>query len=79
MGPSPTPPRPMPALTPKHGVEKSLFEIAAKRLEIDHMCQYGAISNTWAGYRISSSRSPCTQNRGILNRRPQIEDIMWGR
>ena len=27
---------------------------------------------------MSSSRSPLTQNRGVVNRRPQIEHIMWG-
>ena len=44
------------------------------------MCQLGANESTWAGYRISSSRSPRTPNRGkqTVNRRPQIEHIMWG-
>ena len=43
------------------------------------MCQWGATRNTWAGYRISSSRSPRTADRGVDNRRPRIEHIMWGR
>ena len=37
------------------GVEKSPYEIAAKRLEIDHMCQLEANRNQLAGYRMSSS------------------------
>ena len=72
---------PRPPMSPQTGgeVEKSPFDIAAKRLELDHMCQYETFMNTWAGYRMSSPRSPCTPIRGVVNRQPQIEHIMWGR
>ena len=43
------------------------------------MCQQRVNKNTWAGYRISSFRSTRTPDRGVENRRPQIEHIMWGR
>ena len=56
------------SLAPKPGgVEKSPFEIAAKRLEVDHMCQYGANRNTWAGYRMGTS--PRTQTAGSWDRK----------
>ena len=54
-------------------VKKSPFEIAAKRLEIGHMCQWEANGNMWASYRMRSSRSARTPNRGVVNRRPQID------
>ena len=44
------------------------------------MCQWGASKNPWAGYRMGSFPTPPrTINRGVANRRPQIEHIMWGR
>ena len=65
-GPITNPPKP-----PKPVVEKSPVEIAAKRLETDHIRQRGANRNPWAGYRMSSSRSSRTPKRGVINRRPQ--------
>ena len=47
--------------------------------EIDHMFQWGANRNPWAGYRMSSYRSQRTPNRVVINGRPQIEHIMRGR
>ena len=60
-------------------IEKSPFEIASKRLEMDLICQWGANRNPWAGYQMCSFQSPHTPNREVVNRRPQIDHIMWGR
>ena len=43
------------------------------------MCQWGVNRNTWAGYRMRSAGSVRTPNRGVIDRRTQIEHIMWGR
>ena len=40
------------------------------------MCQRGANRNTSA---MSPSRLPRSPNRGVVNRRPQLENIIWGR
>ena len=40
------------------------------------MCQWGANRNSRAGYRMSPCQTPTNRNRGVANRRPQIEHIM---
>ena len=42
------------------------------------MCQWRANRNTWAGYRPRSARSVRTPNRRVVDRRTQIEHILWG-
>ena len=42
------------------------------------MGQWGANRNTWAGYRMSSFRSPRTPKQRVVNRRPQNEGSSSG-
>ena len=56
-------PDPTSSLPLKLGVEKSPFEISAKRFEIDHMCHKGANRNPWAGFQMKPSMIPTYPKR----------------
>ena len=60
------------------GGRKESLEIAAKLLEIDLIRINGELIGTHRQTSVSS-QFPRIPKRGIVNRRPQIDDIVWGR